>query len=102
MDDNHTHIPFKSLPAESKFLFFMLAAWTMALYRDWPPTPAEIWGDLEAAWDTEALTEDEFQLPNRIEKVLEKYLAKYASDEGRWWLEHLHRPIRRCQRRNRA
>jgi hypothetical protein len=100
MDENHTHIPFKCLPVESKFLLFMLASWTMALYRDWPPTPAEIWGDLEDAWDTERLTEDEFQSPDRIGKVLEKYLAKYASDEGRWWLEESLRPMQWCRKRN--
>jgi hypothetical protein len=48
MDENHTHRPFKSLPVESKFLLFMLATETMAHYRDWPPTPAEIWEDIEA------------------------------------------------------
>jgi len=97
-DNNHPHVPFQSLPFETKFLFFLMAEGAMALHRDWPPTPAEIRDDLEAAWNTEKLTEEDFKVPDRIEKILEKYLAKCASDEGRWWLEPA-QPIRRCQRR---
>lgn len=103
MNNTHfIHVPFRNLPAEARFLFFLLATGAMALHRDWPPTPAEISDDLEAAWNTEKLTEADFDVPGRIEKVLEKYLAKYASDEGRWWVEYGQQPIRRCRKRDRS
>ncbi len=76
--DKNIHVPFQQLPLEAKILLFITAMAEMANYRSWPPTPAEIRGDLEELWNREKLTEADFRNMPRLSTLLDQVLAKYA------------------------
>jgi hypothetical protein len=79
MEQNkNLHVPFKQLPLDAKGLLFIIAMAEMADYRSWPPTPAEIGGDLEQLWDREKLTEADFRDIHRLSALVNQCMAKYA------------------------
>ncbi len=76
--NKNTHIPFQQLPLEAKVLLFITAMAQMGHYRSWPPTPAEVRGDLEELWNREKLTEADFQDMPHLSELVNQCMAKYA------------------------
>jgi hypothetical protein len=65
-----SHVPFRELPLEDRWLFYIFALGAYAFYRSVPPSMADIAIALELIWNRNKLAPSDLNPPGRVIDLL--------------------------------
>ena len=78
-----SHVPFRDLPLEDHWLFYIFALGAYAFYRSVPPFMAEISIALELIWNRNQLMSGDLNPPGKIVDLLRQEFKPLGKDFGR-------------------